>query len=106
MGALYPVMSCETLAGDPVVDTRGRRLGVLAHVMIEVPRGRVAYAVLARGGVLGLGEKLHAIPWSALTLDVRTHRFVLDIEGERLDAMPAWDAAKGTIRSNERQAAV
>ncbi len=87
------VMSCETLTGDAIVNGQGDKLGTLAHVMLDVPAGRIAYAVLARGGVLGLGERLHAIPWSALTLDAERHRFVLDVDAERLDKAPGFDRA-------------
>jgi len=37
--------------------------------MLDPERGRIAYAVLSFGGFLGMGDKLFAIPWSALTLD-------------------------------------
>jgi hypothetical protein len=88
------VMSCETLVGDAIVNKANESLGSLAHVMIEVPGGRIAYAVLARGGVLGIGEKLHAIPWQALSLDAERRCFVLDIERERLDEAPGFDRAR------------
>src|SRR6185369_9178030 len=85
------VMSCETLAGDSVVNRDGDDLGTLEHVMIDVPSGRIAYGVLARGGVFGIGAKLFAIPWSALTLDADRKCFVIDIEKSQLDAAPGFD---------------
>lgn len=85
------VMACDTLAGDAVVNSKGERLGTLAHIMLDVPSGRVAYAVVARGGVMGLGERLHAVPWAALALDAARHRFVLDVEPERMDSAPGFD---------------
>ncbi len=44
----------------------------------------MAYAVLSFGGFLGMGEKLFAVPWSALKLDTVNNRFVLDASKERL----------------------
>jgi hypothetical protein len=35
----------------------------------------VAYAVLSFGGVLGMGDKLFAVPWNALRLDTVNKRF-------------------------------
>ena len=35
--------------------------------MLDMNTGQVAYAVLAFGGFLGMGEKLFAVPWPALT---------------------------------------
>jgi hypothetical protein len=51
----------------------------------------VAYAVLSFGGFLGMGEKLFAVPWSALTLDTVNKRFVLDASKERLESAPGFD---------------
>ena len=53
--------------------------------------GQVAYAVLSFGGFLGLGEKLFAVPWSALTLDTENKRFVLNAEKDRLKNAPGFD---------------
>jgi hypothetical protein len=53
--------------------------------------GQVAYAVLAFGGFLGMGEKLFAVPWQALHLDTVNKRFVLDVEKERLKNAPGFD---------------
>src|SRR5215467_9381763 len=77
------VMACATLAGDTVIDARGEDLGHLDHLMIDVPSGRIAYGVLARGGVFGIGERLFAIPWDALTLDAARKCFVLDVDRDR-----------------------
>jgi len=85
------VMSCATLAGDAVIDARGEDLGKLDHVMLDVPSGRIAYGVLARGGVFGIGERLFAIPWNALTLDTERKCFVLDVDRDRLERAPGFD---------------
>ncbi|SAK70196.1 PRC-barrel domain-containing protein [Caballeronia glebae] len=47
----------------------GEDIGKISDIMLDVRGGRFAYAVLSEGGFLGMGTKLHAIPWSALTLD-------------------------------------
>ena len=85
------VMACETLAGDSVVNRENDDLGKIDHIMIDVPSGRIAYAVLACGGVFGIGEKLFAVPWSALTLDTARKCFVLDIPKSRFEEAPGFD---------------
>jgi len=85
------VMSCGTLSGDAVIDARGDDIGRLEHVMLDVPSGRIAYGVLGRGGVFGIGEKLFAIPWDAFTLDAARRCFVLDVDRERLEKAPGFD---------------
>jgi hypothetical protein len=85
------IMSCATLQGDTVMNRNDEHLGKLDHIMIDVPSGTLAYAVLACGGVFGIGERLHAIPWDALALDGARKCFVLDIDKDRLDAAPGFD---------------
>lgn len=85
------VMAADTLEGNKVVDPAGENIGTIDHIMIDVPAGRVAYAVMAVSGFLGIGEKLFALPWSALTLDTRRKCFVLGVEKDRVKAAPGFD---------------
>ncbi len=85
------VMACSSLEADIVVNDRGDELGRLEHIMIDVASGRVAYAVLAHGGVFGIGERLFAIPWRALTLDAQHRCFVLPVARDRFDRAPGFD---------------
>ena len=85
------VMGASTLAGDSVVDRNGESLGEIKEIMVDVPTGRVAYAVLSFGGFLGMGDKLFAVPWSALILDTDHKQFILDVDKERLKDAPGFD---------------
>jgi sporulation protein YlmC with PRC-barrel domain len=88
------VMSADTLCGDNVVKAEGEELGEVTEIMLDVPSGRIAYAVMSCGGFLGMGDKLFAIPWSALTLDAERKCFVLNIDKERLENAPGFDKGK------------
>ena len=48
-------------------------------------------AFVLYGSGLGLGDKLFAVPWSALTLDTANKRFLLDVDKERLKSAPGFD---------------
>lgn len=85
------VMAASTLEGNDVVNRVGDDLGNIKEIMIDVQSGQVAYAVLSSGGFLGLGDKLFAIPWGALTLDTDRKCFILDVDAERLKAAPGFD---------------
>ena len=39
-----------------------------------------------------LGEKLFAVPWTALKLDTQNKRFVLDVDKERFEQAPGFDS--------------
>ena len=66
---MQSVLAADTLTGDKVVNRQKEDLGTIEHLMIDVEKGRIAYAVLSFGGFLGMGDKLFAIPWSALAVD-------------------------------------
>jgi sporulation protein YlmC with PRC-barrel domain len=85
------VMAADTLEGDRVVNAAGETLGKIRDIMIDVPSGRVAYAVLSVGGLAGIGDKLFAIPWAALVLDADNHCFVLNVDKDRLKNAPGFD---------------
>ncbi len=88
------VMSASSLIGDDVVNAAGEDMGEIKEIMIHVPTGRIAYAVLSFGGFLGMGDKLFAIPWEALTLDEDQKRFILNVEKDRLEKAPGFDKDK------------
>ena len=85
------LMGANTLDGNDVYNKQDEDLGRIKEIMLDVPTGRVAYAVLAFGGFLGMGDKLFAVPWSALQLDTVNKRFVLDASKERLKEAPGFD---------------
>src|ERR1700689_5274512 len=85
------VLSASTLAGDSVRNAAGEDLGNIDEIMIDIPSGRVAYAVLSFGGFLGMGDKLFAVPWSALKVDEDEKCFVLDLNKKTLESAPGFD---------------
>ena len=46
------VLAASTLTGDSVRNSAGDDLGKVDEIMIDIPSGKVAYAVLSFGGVL------------------------------------------------------
>lgn len=85
------LMGADTLLGEDVVNHEEDDLGDIKELMIDMRTGQVAYAVLSFGGILGVGEKLFAVPWQALQLDTVNKRFVLDVDKEKLKTAPGFD---------------
>jgi sporulation protein YlmC with PRC-barrel domain len=85
------VLSAGSLAGDRVRNNAGEDLGKIEEIMIDIHSGRVAYAVLSFGGFLGMGNKLFAVPWQSLAVDLENHEFVLDVSRETLENAPGFD---------------
>src|SRR5688500_11314524 len=85
------LMGADTLMGEDVYSTKDEDLGDIKEIMLDMNNGKIAYAVLSFGGFLGMGDKLFAVPWNALTLDTENKRFILDVEKDRLDSAPGFD---------------
>jgi len=85
------LMGADTLIGNDVYNHDEESIGDIKEIMLDVASGNVSYAVLSFGSILGIGEKLFAVPWSALTLDTENKRFLLNISKERLQNAPGFD---------------
>jgi sporulation protein YlmC with PRC-barrel domain len=85
------VVAARTLQSESVRNSAGEDLGRVEELMIDIPTGRVAYAVLSFGGFLGIGSKLFAVPWQALTFDQRENQFILNVDRKLLENAPGFD---------------
>jgi sporulation protein YlmC with PRC-barrel domain len=85
------VLSASSLAGDSVRNAAGEDLGTIDEIMIDIPSGRVAYAVLSFGGFLGMGDKLFAVPWNALKVDEDEKCFILNVDRQTIEQAPGFD---------------
>lgn len=85
------VLSATTMIGDDVVNREGKTLGSVKDLVLDVRDGRTAYAVLDFGGFLGIGNKLFAVPFEAMTLNPTEKHFVMDVDKERLENAPGFD---------------
>ncbi|RCS28607.1 PRC-barrel domain containing protein [Rhodanobacter denitrificans] len=84
-------LSASTLNGDAVKNHQGDSLGDLKDIMIDTTNGKIAYGVLSFGGVLGMGEKLFAVPWDAIEVDGKNKQLLLDVAKDRLKDAPGFD---------------
>ena len=85
------LMGADTLLGNDVYNRDGEDLGDIKEFMIDMASGKIAYAVLSYGGVMGLGDTLFAVPWAALQLDTVNKRFTLNVPKSALKDAPGFD---------------
>ena len=85
------MMSCGTIMNDSVHNLNDEKIGKIEEMMIDLDSGQIEYAVLSFGGFLGVGDKLFAVPWKALSLDTEKKIFTLDVDKERLEDSPGFD---------------
>jgi sporulation protein YlmC with PRC-barrel domain len=78
----------HNLIGMEIRNRNDEKLGEIKDLVIDLQSGKVAYATIASGGFIGVGEKLIAVPLSALTPSERSDKYlILDAtKGELMDA--------------------
>ena len=76
------------VTGTSVYNTAGESMGSINDVMIDKKTGKVAYAVMAFGGFLGMGNDYHAIPWPMLKYDTAKGGYVTNLSKDKLQGAP------------------
>ncbi len=79
------LISASTLSGDEVKNADGEKLGHVKDIMIDTENNSVAYYVLSFGGLLGMGDKLFAIPPEAVALNTQEKCLTLNVEKKQLE---------------------
>ncbi|HEX5791924.1 MAG TPA: PRC-barrel domain-containing protein [Rheinheimera sp.] len=85
------LLSAGSITDDEVCNMQDEKLGKIQDIMLDMTEGKIRYVVLSAGGFLGIGDRLFAVPWKALTLDRENQRFMLDVDVERLKNAPGFD---------------
>ena len=61
-------MRASKLLGVHVNNAAGERIGTVDDLVIDSNTGRTVYVAMGVGGVLGIGEKLFAVPFGAFKM--------------------------------------
>lgn len=78
------VVKSSEVIGVSVESPENEKLGKIEELVIDKVNGNVRYAVLSFGGILGMGEKLFALPWKILKYNNDRGCFVINISKDKL----------------------
>jgi hypothetical protein len=78
------VVKTDEVIGVKVENPQEENLGKIEELVLDKLNGYVRYAVLSFGGVLGLGDKLFAIPWKVLDYNDERDCFVINVSKDKL----------------------
>jgi hypothetical protein len=85
------LVAAGALLESTVLGSDGKSLGKVAEIMLVAGKGEIAYVVLASGGVLGIGETLHAVTWCDFTIDPADGHLSLAMTADELAERPGFD---------------
>ena len=86
------LIASNKVEGTAVYGTDGEKLGNVYNFMVDKRSGQVEYAVLGFGGLFGMGENYHPLPWNTLTYDTDKGGYVVNIAKDRLQGGPSYRA--------------
>lgn len=82
--------------GTDVKDSAGGLIGRIEDVVLDKLDNSIMFAVVGFGGVLGLGEKFHPVPWPVLDFDPREGAFIIPMTKQQLQQAPSDTIAELT----------
>lgn len=93
------VLRADRLIGQTIRDSGNDRLGRIEDLGLNIKDGRIAYVVVNRGGMWGMGGETVALPWQQLQPNQAERAVRLDKtqlqQARRIDTSRAWPAKIG-----------
>lgn len=83
------VIRAKKVLGTDVKDSSGDKIGQVEDIVLDKLSNNILFAVVGFGGVLGMGEKFHPVPWSVLDYDTEENAYTVRMSKDQLKAAPA-----------------
>jgi hypothetical protein len=83
----------SAVVGTSVKDASDKEAGKIEDLLMDA-RGQIVYAVVSFGGLMGIGDKLFAVPWNAVVYDPEAKIAHLDVKKDTLGRAPSFPKDK------------
>jgi len=90
------VIRAKKVIGTSVKNSAGEKIGQVEDIVLDKLSNNIVYAVVGFGGFLGMNEKFHPVPWSALDYVESEDSYVVPFTKDELKAAPADSLEKLT----------
>jgi sporulation protein YlmC with PRC-barrel domain len=84
-------MNLDDLTGTDVRNLEDESLGSVSDIIVDPATGEIDYAVVARGGFLGIGEDYVAVPWQQFRATAGLNTLVLNTTENAFAEAPTVD---------------
>jgi sporulation protein YlmC with PRC-barrel domain len=74
--------------GTSVKDKDGNAIGRVEDIVLDKLENKILFAVVGFGGLMGMGEKFHPMPWSVLDYDETVDAYTVPYTKAQLEAAP------------------
>jgi sporulation protein YlmC with PRC-barrel domain len=99
----------KKVIGTAVKNSAGQKIGQVEDIVLDKTSNNIIFAVVGFGGFLGMNEKYHPVPWSALDYVETEDSYVVPFTKEQLQAAPSdsidkltrGDAGSYATRAND-----
>ncbi len=95
----------NTLLGASVKNSQGENLGKIDEWVIDPRHAQITTAVVAMGGLLGLGGKSVAVPWSEVKSSDDGNTVIIAKAKEALANAPEWKKPEEASKAPTRESA-
>lgn len=92
---MQQISRASKIIGADVKNSKAENLGDVKELVLNPESGQVVYAAVSFGGVLGMGDKLFAVPWTALHWACYKEYYVLDVDKNELKKAPGLTKSTG-----------
>jgi hypothetical protein len=84
------LIGSDKVEGTAVYGIDNSKIGSIERLMIDKINGRVSYAVLGFGGILGLGNDHYPLPWQSLKYDTDLAGYRTGLTADQLRGAPKY----------------
>jgi sporulation protein YlmC with PRC-barrel domain len=90
----HRLIASDRVEGTAVRRSDGTKVGTIQRLMIDKVGGKIAYAVLNFGSLMGIDAKHIPVPWDRMKYSSSLDAYEINVTDEELSRAPSYEADK------------